>query len=182
MEHSGRRARARRFGGDGTVDRDHGLEPGGTYLVTGCAGFIGNHLVDAIYATDAPWSESTPSSTTIRAPSRRATSSSAVGAVICASPTLTSPRRRSTCSWWDVDGVFHLAARPGVRTSWGSDFASYARDNLLVTQRVFEAAVQRNLRVVYASSSSVYGNAESYPVREDGPLARLPLRRDQAGR
>ena len=73
-----------------------------------------------------------------------------------------------------VDGVFHLAARPGVRTSWGSDFASYARDNLLVTQRVFEAAVQRSLRVVYASSSSVYGERrELSRARGREPLAPL---------
>ncbi len=82
----------------------------------------------------------------------------------------------------DVDGVFHLAARPGVRTSWGSSFASYLRDNLWVTQRVFEAAVNEGVRVVYASSSSVYGTAESYPLREDvEPLARVPVRGLEAG-
>ena len=66
-----------------------------------------------------------------------------------------------------VDGVFHLAARPGVRTSWGPSFAGYLHDNLLATQRVFEAAVKEEIRVVYASSSSVYGDADSYPLRED---------------
>jgi UDP-glucuronate 4-epimerase len=66
-----------------------------------------------------------------------------------------------------VDGVFHLAAQPGVRGSWGETFALYARDNLIATQRIFEAAVQAGRRVAWASSSSVYGNAESYPTRED---------------
>jgi nucleoside-diphosphate-sugar epimerase len=67
----------------------------------------------------------------------------------------------------DVDGVFHLAAQAGVRGSWGDTFTVYARDNVVATQRVFEAAVRLGLRVVWASSSSVYGNAESYPTPED---------------
>lgn len=67
----------------------------------------------------------------------------------------------------DADGIFHLAAQPGVRGSWGETFSLYARDNVIVTQRIFEAALQRGLRVVWASSSSVYGNAEAYPTRED---------------
>ena len=66
-----------------------------------------------------------------------------------------------------VGGVFHLAARPGVRSSWGATFEHYLRDNILATQRVFEAAVKQGVRVVYASSSSVYGDAEAYPLRED---------------
>ena len=48
-------------------------------------------------------------------------------------------------SWRSVlaagDTVFHLAAQPGVRGSFGVSFARYARDNLLATQRVFEAAL-----------------------------------------
>jgi UDP-glucuronate 4-epimerase len=66
-----------------------------------------------------------------------------------------------------VDGIFHMAAQPGVRGSWGETFAVYARDNLIATQRLFEAAIAVGRRVAWASSSSVYGNAESYPTRED---------------
>jgi nucleoside-diphosphate-sugar epimerase len=66
----------------------------------------------------------------------------------------------------DADGIFHLAAQPGVRGSWGKTFSHYARDNVIATQRIFEAAVRRRLRVVWASSSSVYGNAETYPTPE----------------
>jgi nucleoside-diphosphate-sugar epimerase len=62
--------------------------------------------------------------------------------------------------------VFHLAGQPGVR-SFGSVFADYLRRNTLATQRVFEAAVAAGTRVVYASSSSVYGDAERYPTPED---------------
>ncbi len=66
-----------------------------------------------------------------------------------------------------VDGVFHLAAQPGVRDSWGNEFEIYLRDNVLATQRVFRAAGTRGIRVVYASSSSIYGDAERYPTDED---------------
>jgi nucleoside-diphosphate-sugar epimerase len=52
-----------------------------------------------------------------------------------------------------------------VRASW-DDFQLYLERNLLATQRLFEAAAPRNLRVVFASSSSVYGDAESYPTAE----------------
>jgi UDP-glucuronate 4-epimerase len=65
-----------------------------------------------------------------------------------------------------VDGVFHLAAQAGVR-SFGGVFPLYARRNLVATQRVFEACAQAGVRVVFASSSSVYGQAEAYPTSED---------------
>ncbi len=71
-----------------------------------------------------------------------------------------------------VDCIFHLAAQAGVRTSWGEGFASYVENNVLGTQRLLEAARQSGVRrVVYASSSSVYGNAAIQPVREDSPTA-----------
>ena len=65
-----------------------------------------------------------------------------------------------------VDGVFHLAAQAGVR-SFGDVFPTYVRRNLLATQRVFEACARARVKVVFASSSSVYGDAESYPTAED---------------
>ena len=64
-----------------------------------------------------------------------------------------------------VDGVFHLAAQAGVR-SFGDVFPTYVRRNLLASQRVFEACAQAGVRVVFASSSSVYGEAEAYPTPE----------------
>jgi UDP-glucuronate 4-epimerase len=66
-----------------------------------------------------------------------------------------------------IDGVFHLAAQPGVRGSWGDTFDVYLRDNVFATQRLFEAAARSGVRVVFASTSSVYGNAESYPTHEE---------------
>jgi nucleoside-diphosphate-sugar epimerase len=65
-----------------------------------------------------------------------------------------------------VDGVFHLAGQPGVR-SFGEAFPLYLRRNVLATQRVFQSAAGARVRVVYASSSSVYGEAERYPTPED---------------
>ncbi|MDP4510646.1 NAD-dependent epimerase/dehydratase family protein [Nonomuraea turcica] len=66
-----------------------------------------------------------------------------------------------------ADTVFHLAARPGVRGSWGKDFASYMSNNILATHLLMEAAVRSGVRrVVVSSSSSVYGGASSGPVGE----------------
>ncbi len=67
-----------------------------------------------------------------------------------------------------VTHVFHLAAQAGVRKSWGRDFAVYTVNNIEATQRLLEACVGRPLeRLVYASSSSVYGDRVSIPMRED---------------
>jgi UDP-glucose 4-epimerase len=64
--------------------------------------------------------------------------------------------------------VFHLAAQAGVRKSWGRDFQTYTTLNIDATQRLLEACVGRPLeRVVYASSSSVYGDEVTIPMRED---------------
>lgn len=72
--------------------------------------------------------------------------------------------------------VYHQAAQPGVRLSWSDGFATYDSCNVLATQRLLEAARQTGItRFVYASSSSVYGNAESYPVAEtDLPRPHSP--------
>lgn len=68
-----------------------------------------------------------------------------------------------------VDVVFHQAGQPGVRSSWGTEFSTYTYCNVDATQRLLEACrASRSLhRVVYASSSSVYGNAERYPTNEN---------------
>ena len=77
----------------------------------------------------------------------------------------------------DVDVIFHLAGQPGVRGSWGDGFDAYVDANINATQRVLEA-VRRSAhrpKVVYASSSSIYGEAESYPTGESvTPRPRSP--------
>jgi UDP-glucuronate 4-epimerase len=69
-----------------------------------------------------------------------------------------------------VDGVIHLAAQPGVRASWDEGFARYVERNVLASQRLLDAARRTAVpRLVLASSSSVYGNAPSYPTDETAP-------------
>ena len=67
-----------------------------------------------------------------------------------------------------TDVIFHEAGQPGVRGSWGNDFHSYTIRNINATQRLLEAAkwLSSLKRFVYASSSSVYGDAARYPVHE----------------
>jgi nucleoside-diphosphate-sugar epimerase len=68
----------------------------------------------------------------------------------------------------DVTHVFHLAAQAGVRKSWGRDFRTYTENNIEASQVLLEACVGLHLhRVVYASSSSIYGDNASIPMRED---------------
>jgi UDP-glucuronate 4-epimerase len=70
-----------------------------------------------------------------------------------------------------IDVVFHQAAQPGVRSSWSSGFQDYLENNVLATQRLLEAVRGVELkRFVYASSSSVYGIAKSYPTYESDPV------------
>ena len=67
----------------------------------------------------------------------------------------------------EVEVVFHLAAEPGVRASWGRSFERYVRNNVLATQHLLEAARRRpSVRFVYSSSSSIYGQAETLPTHE----------------
>lgn len=69
-----------------------------------------------------------------------------------------------------VNVVFHQAAQPGVRASWGREFTTYTRQNVDATQRLLEFFRTRPLRrFVYASSSSVYGETTELPMREDAP-------------
>lgn len=68
-----------------------------------------------------------------------------------------------------VASVCHLAAQAGVRASWGESFSIYVDCNVLSTQRLLEAVKERRIdRFVYASSSSVYGDTDDLPMRENG--------------
>lgn len=136
-------------------------------LVTGAAGFVGSHLVGALLDAGEE-----------------------VRAVDCFTPyyprsvkqrNLSPVQSRPGFSLIEadlaeagleplldrVDVVFHLGGQPGVRPSWGAEFSSYVRNNIQVTQRLLEATRGSAVRkFVYASSSSVYGDAESYPTPE----------------
>src|SRR5690349_5173383 len=77
-----------------------------------------------------------------------------------------------------VEVIYHLAGQPGVRKSWGDDFGNYVDANIVATQRLLEGIrchAPRLNRLVYASSSSAYGDAERYPTLEtDRPQPRSP--------
>jgi nucleoside-diphosphate-sugar epimerase len=128
-------------------------------VVTGAAGFIGSHLAEALAA-----------------------SGHEVAGVDAFTDFYDPGLKRENAAGLDLrrldlaedeldlrgfDGVFHLAGQPGVRASWGPEFDLYVRRNVLATQRVTEAAAQAGVRLVFASSSSIYGNAERYPTPED---------------
>lgn len=67
-----------------------------------------------------------------------------------------------------IDVVFHLAAQAGVRASWGKSFLIYTKNNIEATQLLLEASKQAKLqKFVFASTSSVYGDTEEIPMKED---------------
>jgi nucleoside-diphosphate-sugar epimerase len=69
----------------------------------------------------------------------------------------------------DVEVVFHLAGQPGVRSSWGKEFNRYTENNIMATQLLLEAAKEvKPAKFVYASTSSVYGDTDDLPMREEG--------------
>ena len=137
-------------------------------LVTGCAGFIGSHLTESLLHDGI----------------------SVVG-VDCFNANYGRAQKldnlRQALDWksfefvpldlaagdlaelvQDVDVVFHLAAEPGVRSSWGSRFERYVTNNVLATQQLLMALQEvPGRRLVYASSSSIYGQAASLPTSED---------------
>jgi UDP-glucuronate 4-epimerase len=128
------------------------------YVVTGAAGFIGSHLADALVA-DGHDVVAVDSFTDYYDPELKEENASGfdVSRLDLAEDELALD---------GFDGVFHLAGQPGVR-SFGTVFDDYVRRNLVATQRVFESAVRSSVRVVFASSSSVYGDTERYPTSED---------------
>ncbi|MEW6096331.1 MAG: NAD-dependent epimerase/dehydratase family protein [bacterium] len=69
-----------------------------------------------------------------------------------------------------VEYIFHEAAQAGVRASWGKSFEVYTQNNILTTQTLLEAAKEspQLKKFVYASSSSIYGDTDILPMREDG--------------
>ncbi|HXW78684.1 MAG TPA: NAD-dependent epimerase/dehydratase family protein [Acidimicrobiales bacterium] len=145
-------------------------------VITGVAGFVGSHLVEALL--DLGWD---------------------VLGVDCFTPYYDVDRKRANLATAKchprfsfvagdlrhvpiepliegADAVFHQAGQPGVRLSWGGGFGEYVGNNVLATQRLLEAACSVQCpRLVYASSSSVYGNAEHYPTSElDLPRPHSP--------
>ncbi len=134
------------------------------YVVTGAAGFIGSHLAEALQEQghDVVGIDCFTDyyDLQVKAENARALD---VRRLDLAEDEL---------DFDGLDGVFHLAGQPGAR-SFGTVFGDYVRRNLLATQRVFEAAAATRVRVVFASSSSIYGDAEAYPTPEETTPAPL---------
>jgi nucleoside-diphosphate-sugar epimerase len=140
----------------------------GTALVTGCAGFVGSHLCERLVT--AGWSvRGLDALTDYYDPAlkRRNLERLARASRFSFTPVdLAADAVEPHVAGADV--IFHLAGQPGVRSSFGPDFELYVRRNVLATQRLLEAAATAPPRAfVYASSSSVYGDAEAFPTTED---------------
>jgi nucleoside-diphosphate-sugar epimerase len=139
-------------------------------VVTGAAGFIGSHLVDSLLE-DGHEVLGIDAFTDYY--ERSAKESNLRGALGKPQFRLLEGRLQDLPLEESVRGapvVFHLAAQAGVRASWGREFSHYTDHNVLATQRLLEAALQAGRpRVVYASSSSVYGDSDALPLREDAP-------------
>jgi nucleoside-diphosphate-sugar epimerase len=127
------------------------------YVVTGAAGFIGSHLAERL-VDDGHEVVGLDSFTDYYDPALKEENARGldVRRVDLAEDEL---------DFRGFDGVFHLAGQPGVR-SFGDVFPLYLRRNVHASQRVFEAAARDGARVVFASSSSIYGAAERYPTPE----------------
>lgn len=144
------------------------------FLVSGCAGFIGSTLTDALLERGHEV-VGIDCFTDYYAPERkRANLAEALDHDAFELHELDLATDELLPTFLEVDGVFHQAAQAGVRASWGAEFATYSDCNVLATQRLLEALARHGRTskgttppVVYASSSSVYGNAETRPTRED---------------
>ena len=137
-------------------------------LVTGAAGFIGSHLTGALL--DRGYEVTGLDSFTDYYPRAIKEANLAANAGREGFRVIEGSVQHADLAALleDKTHVFHLAAQAGVRKSWGRDFRTYTENNVDATQKLLEACVGRPLhRFVYASSSSLYGDNVSFPMRED---------------
>jgi len=143
-----------------------------TSIVTGVAGFIGSHLAEALLhqsgITGANRVIGVDHFNDYYDPALKRKN---VAALECHPAFKLVEGDIKTLDWSalleDVEVVYHQAAQAGVRASWGQGFHAYTDRNITATQVLLEAAKEAKLkRLVYASTSSVYGNAETLPTYE----------------
>jgi UDP-glucose 4-epimerase len=138
-------------------------------LVTGGAGFIGSHLTEA--CLERGWDvTSVDALTTSYSPADKLRNTAGfVQHPRCVYLQSDLLELDLEALLKDVDVVFHLAAEAGVRASWGQQFDTYTQLNVTTLQRLLEAARTSPAlkKFVFASSSSVYGDAEALPTSED---------------
>jgi len=83
-----------------------------------------------------------------------------------------------------IDGVFHQAALASVQDSF-SKSEEYHNVNVNGTENILKLAEKNNFKIVYASSSSVYGNPERIPIKEKdsknpiNPYAETKLQKEE---
>jgi UDP-glucose 4-epimerase len=136
-------------------------------FVTGCAGFIGSHLVDKLLELGYEvigidcFTDYYP---------REIKEANISNALKSMNFKLIEEDILNMDKFPRVDYVFHLAAQAGVRASWGKSFEIYTRNNIEATQKLLEFYKDSDItKFVYASSSSVYGDAK-LPMRENSLL------------
>ena len=141
--------------------------------VTGAAGFIGSHLVDRLLGDghEVVGIDSFSDYYSREAKVRNLTAGRANPRFTFEELDLATDDVRRSLEGAEV--VYHLAGRPGVRAAM-TQFDQYLQENVVATQRLLEALKGQPLRcLVYAGSSSVYGNAEIFPTAEDALPAPL---------
>ena len=137
------------------------------YLVTGCAGFIGSHLVDKLLEEGY---EVIGIDCFTDYYSRKIKEANISNALNHKNFEFIEEDILEMNVFHEVDYVFHEAAQAGVRASWGKNFEIYTRNNIEATQKLLEFYKDLSIKkFVYASSSSVYGDAE-LPMRENSLL------------
>src|SRR5690349_2108878 len=125
-------------------------------LVTGCAGFIGSHLTESLLADGYDVLGVDCFNDNYRRADKHANLAEIGGDFELVNGDLVALDARALVD--GVDVVYRLAGEPGVRSSWGPRFDRYTHHNVAATQRLLEALTP-GTRFVYASSSSVYGDA-----------------------
>jgi len=142
-------------------------------VVTGAAGFIGSHLVDRLLAAghDVVGVDGFTDYYARAAKERNLTGAREQKRFSFLSVNLSEDDLSPALEGAEV--VYHLAGRPGVRAAY-MQFDQYWHENVVSTQRLLEALKERPLKMlVYASSSSVYGDAEVFPTAETALPAPL---------